>query len=89
MHGGWLAVLHRYPSALAQGFWTIVFAFSASLLVAAAVSCCTDARQETELKGLVYSLTPRPTYSKLWWQRPQSLALVILLLAAVLTIVLA
>jgi len=89
LHGGWIAVFHRYPSSLAQGLWTIFLAFSASLLVAAAVSLCTDARQETDLRGLVYSLTPKPSYSRLWWQRPEALALLILLLAAALSIALA
>lgn len=88
LHGGWIAIFHRYPSGLAQDFWTIVFAFSASLIVAAAVSLFTSATQEKELRGLVHSLAPSLSCSKLWWRRPQTLALFILLLAAVLSIVL-
>jgi SSS family solute:Na+ symporter len=32
IHGGWIAVLHNYPSDMAQNFWTAIFAFSGELL---------------------------------------------------------
>ena len=87
VHGGWIAVLHHYPSDLAQSFWTAIFAFSASLIVTVAMSYCTKARAESELVGLVHSLTPRPTRAHIaWWKRPEALAVAVLLGAIALNI---
>jgi SSS family solute:Na+ symporter len=87
LHGGWIAVLHRYPSDMSQYFWTAILAFTANLIVAAAVSLCTRPKFEAELVGLVHSLTPRPRRAKLvWWKRPETLAAAILLAAAALSL---
>ena len=81
IHGGWLAVLHRYPSDMAMNFWTAIFAFSANFVVTVVVSYCTKARPESELVGLVHSLTPKPKRpaNEAWWARPETLALAVLL----------
>ena len=60
IHGGWIAILHRYPSDMAQNFWTAIFAFTINLVVTVAVSRLSAPRPEPELAGLVYSLTPKP-----------------------------
>jgi SSS family solute:Na+ symporter len=85
VHGGWIAVLHGYPSDLAQNVWTALFAFAASLLVTVAVSYATTARPEPELRGLVYWLTPRKA-NNVWWQRPEALAAAILLVVIALNV---
>jgi SSS family solute:Na+ symporter len=85
LHGGWIAVLHQYPSDPAQNFWTAILAFSASVIVTVTVSYATRPRPDAELAGLVYSLTPRPV-NKLWWKRPEALAAAILLAAVVLSV---
>lgn len=80
IHGGWIAVLHHYPSDMAQNFWTAIFAFSANFIVTVVVSYCTKAKPEAELVGLVHSLTPKPERSHIvWWKRPEALAVAILL----------
>jgi SSS family solute:Na+ symporter len=79
LHGGWIAVLHRYPSGLAMNLWTALFAFTVGLLVTVAVSLATRAKPERELAGLVYSLSPRPKTKLAWWKRPEALAAVLLL----------
>ena len=85
IHGGWIAVLHHYPSDLAESFWTAVFAFSANLMVTVVVSYCTKARAESELVGLVHSLTPGPARAHIaWWKRPEALAAAVLLGAVAL-----
>ena len=61
IHGGWIAVLHRYPSDMGQNFWTAIFSFSVNLIVTVMVSVFTRPRPEHELVGLVYSLTPKPS----------------------------
>jgi SSS family solute:Na+ symporter len=87
IHGGWIAVLHHYPSDMAQNFWTAIFAFWVNFIVTVVVSYCTKARPEAELVGLVHSLTPKPESAKLvWWKRPEALAAAILLAVIALNI---
>ena len=90
IHGGWIAVVHHYPSDMAQNFWTAIFAFTVNLLVTMAVSLATRPRAESELVGLVYSLTPRPVESHLsWYQKPATLGLGVLAMLIVLNLVFA
>jgi SSS family solute:Na+ symporter len=87
IHGGWIAVLHHYPSDMAQNFWTAIFAFSANFIVTVVVSYCTKARPEAELVGLVHSLTPKPDRAHIvWWKKPEALAVAVLLGAVALNI---
>jgi len=82
IHGGWIAVLHHYPSDMAQNFWTAIFAFSANFIVTVIVSLATKAYPESQLVGLVHSLTPKPPHLLVvWWKRPEALAVAILLCA--------
>ncbi len=77
--GGWLATLHVYPSEMAQNFWTAIFAWSVCFLVTLAVSLITRPRDDESLKGLVYSLTERPSENNVpWYHRPAVLAVVML-----------
>ncbi|MDR3734229.1 MAG: sodium:solute symporter family protein [Acidobacteriaceae bacterium] len=90
IHGGWITTLHVYPSDMAQNFWTAIFAFTANLLITIAVSLVTKPRPEPELVGLVYSLTPRPPEHHLsWYQKPATLAWVVLVLCVVLNLIFA
>jgi SSS family solute:Na+ symporter len=90
IHGGWIAVVHHYPSDMAQNFWTAIFAFSVNLVVTIAISLITEPRPEPELVGLVYSLTPKPVETHLdWYQKPITLAGAVLVLLIVLNLVFA
>ena len=90
IHGGWITVLHRYPSDMAQNFWTAIFAFTINLVVTVLVSRVSAPRPEPELAGLVYSLTPKPVEAdKPWYQRPTVWALAVLAMAVVLNIIFA
>jgi len=90
IHGGWITPLHYYASDMAQNFWTAIFAFSVNLLVTIAVSLVTRPRQDHELVGLVYSLTPKPIENHLsWYQKPSTLAYVVLAMLVVLNLVFA
>lgn len=85
--GGWLGVLHLYPSEMAQNFWTAIWAFSANFVVTVVVSLATKARPESELVGLVHSLTPKPPKAhNVWWKSPEALAVAVLLMAIALNI---
>jgi SSS family solute:Na+ symporter len=90
IHGGWIAIVHHYPSDMAQNFWTAIFAFSVNLVVTVAVSLVTRPREDHELVGLVYSLTPKPVETDLeWYQKPSTLAFGVLAMLVVLNLVFA
>jgi SSS family solute:Na+ symporter len=90
IHGGWITILHRYPSDMAQNFWTAIFAFSVNLIVTIAISLITRPRAESELVGLVYSLTPKPIETHLsWYQKPATLAVAVLAMLIILNLVFA
>jgi SSS family solute:Na+ symporter len=87
IHGGWITVLHHYPSDMAQNFYGAIFAFSTNFIVCVVVSLLTKPRPEAELVGLVHSLTPKPPRSSIvWWKRPEALAVAVLLGAVALNI---
>ena len=87
IHGGWLTVIHHYPSDMAQNFWGAIFAFSSNFIVTVIVSFLTKPKPESELVGLVRSLTPKPQTSHLtWWKRPEALAIAVLVGAVALNI---
>ncbi len=86
--GGWLAVVHTYPSEMAQNFWTAIFAWTACFVMTILVSLLTRPRDPSQLKGLVYSLTERPQTDDLpWYQRPGILAVIALAIAVLLNII--
>ena len=75
---------------MAQNFWTAIFAFSTNLLVTIIVSLMTKPRPESELVGLVYSLTPKPVEHHLeWYQKPSTMAWGVLGLLVVLNLIFA
>jgi solute:Na+ symporter, SSS family len=58
--GGYLAVAHTFPSEMAQNFWLASFAFGACFLLTSLISLATPrTKTNEELKGLVYSMTPK------------------------------
>jgi solute:Na+ symporter, SSS family len=86
--GGYLGVVHSYPSELAQTFWTAIVAWVTCFLVTILVSLATAPRPADELRGLVYSLTDRPADESLaWLRRPSTLAALVLVLTLALNLV--
>lgn len=77
--GAFLGImLHHYPSEMAQNFWTAIWAFSTCMVLTILISLWTEPRPEEELRGLVYSLTPRPKDEAVaWYQKPASLAVIV------------
>jgi solute:Na+ symporter, SSS family len=87
IHGGWLAVVHSYPSDMAQNFWGAIFAFSTNFIVTVIVSLFTKPKPDSELVGLVRSLTKMPSHAHLpWWKRPEALGVAVLVGAVCLNI---
>jgi solute:Na+ symporter, SSS family len=87
INGGWIAVVHRYPSEMAQNFWTAIFAWTTCFAVTLVVSLLTKPRPEGELVGLVYSLTEKPKEDHVpFLRRSVALGLVVLAMALVLNV---
>jgi solute:Na+ symporter, SSS family len=86
--GGFFGVLLTYPSELAQTFWTAIAAFTTCFVVTIIVSLATRPRRDTELEGLVYSLTPRPKDDvRAWYEKPSVFAVVVLLAMVLLNVI--
>jgi SSS family solute:Na+ symporter len=86
--GGYFGLVHTYPSELAQTFWTAIVAWTTCFVVTIIVSLVTRPRVESELTGLVYSLTPKPKDTDVpWLQRPASLAIIVVVLIVGLNLV--
>ncbi len=76
--GGWITAIHTFPSTMAQNFWMAMCAWSVCFAVTLVVSLATAAKAETELRGLVYGLTPIPhDAGEPWYRRPGPLAMVV------------
>ncbi len=87
--GGYFGLLHTYPSEMAQNFWTAIYAFSAALLLTLVITLLTKKlKTDEELKGLVYSLTPKiKDESEHWYQTPGFMAIIVGAIAIVLSII--
>jgi SSS family solute:Na+ symporter len=86
--GGWITILHVYPVEMAQNFWTAIYAFSSSTIITVVLSLATKKlKTDSELAGLVYSLTPKLKEGHVvWYRRSSTLAIFVLAIATVLTI---
>ena len=86
--GGWITVVHQYPVEMAQNFWTAIFACSTAFIITIGLSLATKQKKtDEELKGLVYSLTPRISSENVKWiSRPSTLAWIVGIIFLVLTI---
>ena len=87
--GGYLGVLHSFPSEMAQNFWLASFAFLSCILLTTAVSAGTrQTKTDSDLVGLVYALTPViKTQHEPWYMRPGVQAVILLVLCLVLNAV--
>lgn len=86
--GGWLGtVVHYYPSQMAQNMWTAIISWTTCFVVTIVVSLVTRKRKDDELRGLVYSLTPKEVDHDCWYKNPVVLGGAVLLVALVLNII--
>ena len=93
LKGGFLGMggtisLHHYHSEMAQNFWTAIFAWSTCFIVTIIISLLTEQKKKPEdLKGLVYSLTPKPKEDGIpWYKQPAYLGGGVLAVTLVLNI---
>jgi solute:Na+ symporter, SSS family len=86
--GGWITVLHQYPVEMAQNFWTAILACTTSIVLTVGISLMTKrTKSDSELNGLVYSMTARLDDSDvIWYKRPWFLACIVGVICIALTI---
>jgi len=87
--GGYLAVVQTFPSDMAQNFWLATCAFLVCFTLTLVISLATRrTKTNEELKGLVYSMTPRlKDDEQLWILRPAVLGVILLAGCVVLNII--
>jgi len=87
--GGYLGVVSTFPSEMAQNFWLASFAFLVCFFLTVGISLATKrTKTDEELKGLVYSMTPRlPDDEKHWILRPAVLGTILLACCVVLNVI--
>jgi SSS family solute:Na+ symporter len=72
--GGWLGVLHTFPSSMAQNFWVAINAWTVCFVVTIMISLMGKARPDEELVGLVYGVTKHEAEAAVWYRRPAMIA---------------
>ena len=87
--GGYLKVVQIFPSEMAQNFWLAAFAFIACFSFTLVISLTTArTKSDAELKGLVYSLTPKIVdNNQPWYQRPAVVGTVLLIVCVILNFI--
>ncbi|HEX4230177.1 MAG TPA: sodium:solute symporter family protein [Bryobacteraceae bacterium] len=85
--GGWITILHQFPSTMAQNFWIAIDAWVICFLVTMLVSLVTKPKPIAELHNLVYGVTDVPKEEGLrWYQKPTSLALMVIVVLVALNL---
>jgi SSS family solute:Na+ symporter len=74
---------------MAQNFWLAAFAFTVCFVLTLVISLATRSmKTDEELKGLVYSLTPRTVdHNQPVWQRPAVVGTVLLICCVILNLI--
>jgi len=90
--GGWLTggewIAKTYHSEMADNFWMAIWAWTTCFVVTIVVSLATTPRPDSELVGLVYSLTEKPKDDgAAWYGKPAVLGVVVLAAVVVLNFV--
>jgi SSS family solute:Na+ symporter len=89
LKGGWIASHWVFASSMAQNFWMAIAAFVGCFVFTVVISLATAPnRSEAQLRGLVYSLTEKPSEEgAAWYKRPAILGSLVLLATVVLNII--
>jgi SSS family solute:Na+ symporter len=87
--GGYVHVLMEFPSEMAQNFWLAAFAFIVCFTLTLLISLATArSKSDADLKGLVYSLTPKIVdNNQPWYLRPAIVGVVLLIVCVILNII--
>ena len=84
--GGYLGMKIEFPSEMAQNFWLAAFAFTVCFVLTLVISLATSrTKNDEQLKGLVYSLTPKIVdHNVPVWQRPAVVGTALLVACVIL-----
>jgi len=84
--GGYLEVDKIFPSEMAQNFWLAAFAFIVCFTLTVVLSLATKSQKtDADLKGLVYSLTPKIVDNNIpVYQKPAVVGIVLLIVCVIL-----
>jgi len=87
--GGYVHVLQIFPSEMAQNFWLASFAFTVCFLLTVVISLATArTKSDADLKGLVYSLTPKIVDNNIpIYQKPAVVGVVLLIVCVILNLI--
>jgi len=84
--GGYLHLAQEFPSEMAQNFWLAAFAFIVCFSLTLVISLATSrTKSDADLKGLVYSLTPKIVDNNIpFYQKPAVVGVVLLIVCIIL-----
>ncbi|ULQ51293.1 sodium:solute symporter family protein [Flavihumibacter fluvii] len=86
--GGWIAPLYEIKSGMGQAFIVAGVSWVVNFFTTIIVSLFTKPKPDEELKGLVYSLTPKQVDAGgPWYKRVGPIALILLLVTLILNII--
>ncbi len=86
--GGWIAEWSVIKSGMGQAFIIAAIAFIANFSVTVLVSQMTKPKPDDELRGLVWSLTPKVAAAEgPWYSKPATLGLILIALTVLLNII--
>jgi len=86
--GGWLHPMFPFQSEMGQNFWMAIVAWSACFGLTVLISLLTRrTKSDEELKGLVYSLTPKPkSEDEAWYKRPVLVGVLVMIAVVILNL---
>jgi solute:Na+ symporter, SSS family len=87
--GGWILPHFHFNSGMGQNFYTAIVAWTTCFVLTILISLMTARNKSDEqLKGLVYSLTPKPeTAHEPWYKQPVTVGLLVLAVTVLLNII--
>jgi solute:Na+ symporter, SSS family len=87
--GGYVHVVQTFPSEMAQNFWLAAFAFIVCFTLTLVISLATKSmKSDADLKGLVYSLTPKIVDHNIpLYQKPAVVGIVLLICCVILNVI--
>jgi SSS family solute:Na+ symporter len=79
----------KFPSEMAQNFWLAAFAFTVCFMLTLVISLATKSQKtDADLKGLVYSLTPKIVDHNIpIYQKPAVVGIVLLIVCVILNLI--
>jgi SSS family solute:Na+ symporter len=86
--GAWIADHFHFNSEMAQNFTLAIVAWTSCFVLTIVISLVTAKnKSDEELKGLVYSLTPKPkSENEPWYMRPVTVGVLVLIAVAILNV---